>query len=118
MRESGARLDDVLVICDDFHLPLGKLRFRTRGSAGGHNGLESIIEHLGTEEFKRLRLGIGSPGRRNPARFVLLPFRRAEEESVNEMLQTAASAACDWVMLGIEKCMARYNRSVDKGGST
>ncbi|MCK4512390.1 aminoacyl-tRNA hydrolase, partial [bacterium] len=61
LEEMGAMPDEVLVICDDVNLPLGQLRFRRSGSAGGHNGLSSVIERLGTEGFARLRLGVGRP---------------------------------------------------------
>ena len=75
-------LADLLVVCDDFNLPLGKLRFRRDGSAGGQNGLADVIRRLGTEEFSRLRLGIGPvPENWDAADFVLGKFAKAEQDT-------------------------------------
>src|SRR4051795_2793120 len=82
---------DLLVVCDDFNLPLGKLRFRSSGSAGGQKGLEDIIKRLGTEEFSRLRVGIGPvPDSRDAAEFVLGRFSPAERPVIEDTIQTAA----------------------------
>ena len=86
-------LQDLLVVTDDFALPLGELRIRRRGSSGGHNGLESVIQMLGSPEFPRLRLGIGpAPAGRDPAEFVLEGFGRDEAPAAEEMVQRAVEA--------------------------
>lgn len=103
-------LADLLVVCDDFNLPLGKLRFRRDGSAGGQNGLADIIRRLGTEEFSRLRLGIGPvPENWDAADFVLGKFAADERDTVDEILARAADGAECWVTDGIETCMNRFN---------
>ncbi|MEK7730174.1 MAG: aminoacyl-tRNA hydrolase [candidate division KSB1 bacterium] len=99
----------LLVISDDFQLPLGKLRFRTKGSEGGHNGLRSIISHLGMQDFVRLRLGIADAGNANAAHYVLAPFAKAEQEELHLMLQKACDAVCDVARYDVEYVMNRYN---------
>lgn len=85
--------EEILVICDDFNLQKGKLRLRKSGSSGGHKGLESIIESLGSTEFSRLRLGIGKPeGDFDPAEYVLEKFSAEEESLVEEMIERACQA--------------------------
>lgn len=103
-------LKDTLVICDDMNLPLGKLRFRSRGSSGGHKGLEDIIRAMGSEEVPRLRIGIGTPPPGQDAmRFVLTRFTPAEQAVMREAYQKAADGVIHWVSHGIEDCMNRYN---------
>ena len=98
---------DLLVVSDDFNLPLGRLRLRGGGSAGGHNGLRSIIAALGTDEFPRLRVGIGRGG--DDVDHVLSGFRRAELELVREVIATAADAVELWLAEGTEAAMNRFN---------
>src|SRR3990172_3481425 len=99
-------LADLLVVCDDFNLPLGKLRFRSEGSAGGQNGLADIIRRLGTEEFSRLRLGIGPvPDNWDAADFVLARFAADERKGIDETIELAADGAECWVAEGIEAGM-------------
>ncbi len=103
---------DVLVVCDDFSLPLGKLRVRTKGSAGGQKGLADIIQRLGTELFPRLRIGIGSPPPEwDPADFVLSKFAQDEVPFIKEATTRAADAVKVWLQSGIEVCMNQYNSS-------
>lgn len=103
-------LDQVLVICDDLTLPLGKIRLRTKGTHGGQNGLRNIQEMLGSTEYPRLRLGIGSPGEyEDAADYVLGRFRSTEKAACEEMISLAAQAALLWVREGIEPAMNRYN---------
>lgn len=102
--------NDIFVVCDDLNLPLGKLRVRSKGSSGGHKGLEDIIRNLGTESFPRLRVGIGSPPQGvDAAEYVLTRFSAEERE----VMQGAVTRACDavtvWVAQGIDACMNRYN---------
>ena len=101
--------EDILVIYDDSNLPLGKLRIRTRGSAGGHNGMKSIIHSLGSEEFPRIRLGIGSPDRREMIDHVLSRFKRAEMLVVRDTIQRAADAVDMYLAEGPEPTMNVYN---------
>ncbi|MCI0453208.1 MAG: aminoacyl-tRNA hydrolase [Candidatus Latescibacteria bacterium] len=110
MAKESLPLDRVLVVCDDFALPLGSLRLRKSGSDGGHNGLFSVIERLGTVDIPRLRLGVGPvPPRVDPAEFVLAEFPPEEERTVDEMLTVATECIDAWVMDGIEKTMSRFN---------
>lgn len=102
-----------VVICDDFQLPLGTLRLRTSGSDGGHNGLYSIIYHLGSLAFPRLRCGIGSPHlpmeKSLAARFVLDVFAEDERERAAQMVKRAQDACCSVVCEGFDKTMSMYN---------
>ena len=105
---SGA--DRLFVITDDFHLDLGALRLRATGSPGGHNGLASLEEQLGTDEYPRMRIGVGEPGR-DSVDFVLSRFSPAEQPVVEETLETASWAAEDWLRgVPFEQLQARYNR--------
>jgi PTH1 family peptidyl-tRNA hydrolase len=101
---------DMLVICDDFNLPSGTIRVRPGGSAGGQNGLADILRRLGTTTIPRLRVGIGPvPSAWKPADFVLGRFSRAERDSLGPTLERAADAAEEWVAVGIQAAMNRYN---------
>ena len=101
-------IEEILVICDDFHLEKGKLRLRKSGSSGGHNGLESIIESLGSKEFPRLKLGIGRPGEElEPADYVLQEFDEQEESLVDEMIGRACRAVETVITEGIDAAMSR-----------
>jgi len=101
---------DVLVVCDDFNLPLGKLRFRSSGSAGGQKGLEDIIKKFGTEEFSRLRVGIGPvPDAWDAADFVLGKFGPSDRPMVDESIDRAVDAVECWVAEGIAVGMNRFN---------
>jgi peptidyl-tRNA hydrolase, PTH1 family len=104
--------DDLLVVCDDIDLPLGRMRIRRSGSAGGHNGLRDIIAAFGTEEFARERIGIGRAG--VAAAHVLATFRPDEREIADEMVQVGADAAERWLVDGIEEAMNAFN-GVDLG---
>ena len=100
---------DLLVVVDEVHLPLGRLRARKRGSAGGHNGLKSVIAHLG-DEFSRLRVGVGRGGdQRNLADHVLSKFEKGEAEEVECMTARAAEAAEMFITSGIEAVMNAFN---------
>jgi peptidyl-tRNA hydrolase, PTH1 family len=102
--------DDLLVLCDDLNLPVGKLRLRPRGSSGGQKGLEDIIQRLGTEEFSRLRIGIGTaPDGWDWANYVLSKFTPTELSEIERAVKLAAEAVTAWAREGIEACMNRYN---------
>jgi peptidyl-tRNA hydrolase, PTH1 family len=103
-------LSDLLVICDDVNLPLGKMRLRRGGSAGGHNGLESIIKHLGRQDFPRLRLGVGQPPEwMDMMSYVLGAFPRSEAKLVEATVARATLAAETWVYHGVDEAMNRFN---------
>ena len=107
---------DLLVIVDDANLPLARLRARARGSDGGHNGLKSIIAQLGTQEFARLRIGVGrGPGERDLADHVLSRFAPDEQAEIATAIARAADAAEAFVSDGIEQVMNRFNRPEDVG---
>jgi PTH1 family peptidyl-tRNA hydrolase len=103
---------DLLVVMDDMALELGRLRFRTDGSAGGHNGLADILQALGSDEVPRLRVGIGqAPGRMDPADWVLGKFTAKEREIIDVAEQQAADAVEDWLgETPPQKIMETYNR--------
>jgi PTH1 family peptidyl-tRNA hydrolase len=100
---------DLLVVVDEIQLPLGKLRARVRGSAGGHNGLKSVIQYVG-EDFARLRLGVGrGDARRDLADHVLSKFEKDEAADVERMIARAADAADVFVTAGIAAVMNEFN---------
>ena len=104
-------LSDVLVICDDLDLPLGRVRVRSEGSAGGQHGLESIIRHLGTSRFARIRIGLGRPanGRGENIGFLLSAPQGDERIQLDREIERAADAAWCWLTEGTEATMNRYN---------
>jgi PTH1 family peptidyl-tRNA hydrolase len=106
-------LTELLVVCDDFNLPLGKLRIRTKGSHGGQNGLRNIQEQLGTDGYVRLRIGVGQPGPGDAVDHVLSKFKPGERKAVDEAVATAAQAALTWVRKGAEASMNRFNAPED-----
>ena len=93
-RQTGAGLDELLILVDDLNLPLGGIRLRPGGASGGHKGLKSLVQALGTDQFPRLRMGIGPRPAGVPGRdFVLSPFTRGEWDAVDPMVERAADAA-------------------------
>lgn len=109
-RRYNLQPDAILVVVDDLHLDVGTLRIRSKGSAGGHNGTQDIIDKLGSATIPRLRLGIGSGYRRGQqSDFVLSPFKADEEEAVEVMLESAADAALTFVTDGVMTTMNRFN---------
>jgi PTH1 family peptidyl-tRNA hydrolase len=109
---ADAPLDDLLVLVDDFALPVGAFRLRAQGSSGGHNGLKSIETALGTRRYARLRIGIGPLPRGMDGwhDFVLEPMPREERRAVEALMDGMAEAVECWMTEGIEAAMARYNR--------
>ncbi len=102
---------DMLVIFDDIDLSLGSLRFRPRGGAGGHKGMESIIYHLGSEDFPRLRLGIATDAPLRPSeKYVLEPFRPRDEFLVAQVLEQSVAGIIYYLEQGIEQTMTRFNK--------
>lgn len=114
LEETGATPEEVLVICDDVDLPLGQLRLRGSGSAGGHKGLSSVIERLSTEGFARLRLGVGRPPDGDQmVDFVLDRFAEAERPEVDDMVSRAVAAVELMLKDGIGAAMTEFNRRMD-----
>jgi peptidyl-tRNA hydrolase, PTH1 family len=110
--------ENMLVVCDDFALPLGKLRLRAKGSSGGQKGLEDILRRFGTEEISRLRIGVGIlPPGRDAAGYVLSRFTKEEQPEIAESIERAAEAAAAWVELGLEPAMNKYNTGGMSGES-
>lgn len=101
---------DLLVLVDDMALPLGRVRVRARGSAGGHNGLADIVRQLGGDAFARLRIGIGQVGGERMVGHVLGTFGPEEEQVVTRVIQRAADAAECWIAQGVESAMNEFNR--------
>src|SRR5215468_9794798 len=100
-------LEDLLVVCDDVNLPLGRLRVRAKGTHGGHNGLRNIQEHLGTTAYPRLRVGVGA-ARDDMVDHVLGTFRPGERAAVEDAVARAVQAVVVWIRDGVEACMNRF----------
>jgi PTH1 family peptidyl-tRNA hydrolase len=104
--------EDLLVIYDDVDLPFGTIRLKPSGGSGGHKGMQSIIKQLGTQDFPRLRLGVGRPpGYKQAANYVLKPFSRQEAEHLDVFIAGGADASLVFVSEGIDEAMTRFNRS-------
>jgi len=108
------KAENILVVFDDVHLPLGKIRFRKSGGPGGHRGMESVIQNLQSETIRRLRLGVGDTeaGLEGDAlvEFVLAPFLETELGEVEAMIARAADACERWLADGVEATMNEFNR--------
>ncbi|MBS4210804.1 aminoacyl-tRNA hydrolase [Bacillus sp. FJAT-50079] len=103
-------IEDLLVIYDDLDLPVGKIRLRQKGSAGGHNGMKSTIAHLGTPQFNRIRIGIDRPPvGMKVSDYVLSKFRHEEWKTMQEVIQTCADACKEWVDKPFLDVMNRFN---------
>jgi len=106
---------DLLIVVDEVQLPVGRMRIRSRGSAGGHNGLKSVEQALGTQEYARLRIGVGPSEERkgiytNLADFVLAPFARDEREDILALMPELTATVETWLKEGVEKAMNLHNR--------
>lgn len=105
---------DLLLVLDDMALPLGRIRARAGGSAGGHNGLNDALRLLGTDQVPRVRIGIGAaPPEMDPADYVLEPFAPGEMETIAPAIELAADAVENWIHRGINYVMETYNRKPD-----
>jgi PTH1 family peptidyl-tRNA hydrolase len=103
----------LLIVYDDLDLPLGAIRMRPAGGSGGHKGMRSIIEHLGGQDFPRLRIGIDRPpGRMDPAAYVLRDFAAKEKPLLEKVLERAVAAIETWLREGVEAAMSQYNGRV------
>jgi PTH1 family peptidyl-tRNA hydrolase len=108
VRQFSVPLEDLVVICDDLDLPLGKVRIRQRGGSAGHKGMESIIDSLGSQDFPRIRVGIGRPDG-DEISYVLSDFTAEEKDVVKEVVTKVADALHCILTEGIEAAMNRYN---------
>ena len=104
-------LSDLLIICDDVNLDFGQLRLRAKGTDGGHNGLKSVIGHLHTKEFARLRLGVGSPERKEGmVDFVLSAFSSQEKKELDSIVSSSVDCCRMWLVEGVAKTMSHFNK--------
>ena len=107
--------EDILIVYDDISLAPGQLRIRAKGSAGGHNGIKSIIAHLGTQEFPRVKVGVGEkPSRMDLADYVLGHFSKEEQATMADAVKEAADAVCEIVNVGIAQAMNDHNRKKEE----
>ncbi len=105
------RPEDILVIYDDISLDMGTLRFRKDGSDGGHNGIKSIIKHLSSKNFNRLKVGVGPyKGDMDLANFVLQKFTKEENEKMEDIAKIAGDGALEWLETDFEHLQSKYNR--------
>lgn len=110
MRDETKDLNDLIVVCDDINLKLGRIRIKKHGSAGGHKGLESIISGLGRDDFARLRVGIATEVHKGDiTRYVLGPFKRRERRNVAHIISLAEDSLVCWVKKGIDEAMNKFN---------
>lgn len=114
LKKNKVDLDNLLVVCDDLDLELSRLKIRAAGSSGGHRGLNSIIDFLKSEDFCRLRIGIGRPKeiKRDAAEYVLSPFSKKEKERVEKIIERAVRCCRVWASEGILESMNIFNRPV------
>ncbi len=104
-----ADAEDIIVVCDDFNLPFGKLRLRQKGSSGGHNGLQSIIDFINTDKFIRLRMGIGGADEQDKTSYVLEKFKKNELKKIEDMLIDGRKIVNCIIKNGIENAMNKFN---------
>jgi PTH1 family peptidyl-tRNA hydrolase len=109
LRERELSTADVLVVVDDFHLPVAELRLREKGSAGGHNGLKSLVASLGGDAFARLRIGIGEAPPGGAEDFVLTKFKPSERAAIRAACERGADCVEDWCRAGTAAAMNKYN---------
>jgi PTH1 family peptidyl-tRNA hydrolase len=115
VKDKDIPLVNVLVLCDDFHLDFGEIRIRPQGSSGGHNGLTSVMEHLGSKEIARLRLGIGAPREKGETvDFVLSGFKAGEKKRLQGMITEAATCCQVFLKEGVSQAMTRFNKRSKK----
>lgn len=107
-------IDDLLIIHDDLDLSEGSLRFKEGGGLAGHNGLKSIAQHLHSNDFDRLRVGIGRPEHQKVVNYVLEPFVKGKQELVDQAIQDSSSGVKIWLEDGIQKAMNQFNQKKEK----
>lgn len=110
-RNAIKKIEDIIVICDDINLKLGRIRMKKKGSSGGHKGLESIIKELSRDDFARLRVGIATEVHRGDiTNYVLSPFKRHEAKNASHAISLAKEAVISWIEDGPDKTMAKFNK--------
>lgn len=110
-RQEAKNISDLLIICDDINIELGRIRLKKEGSSGGHKGLESIIHTLGVNDFARLRVGIATDVHRGDITgYVLAPFKRKEKRNVIHVITLAGDAVTCMIGEGIDKAMTKFNK--------
>ena len=109
VRQESLALTNVLILCDDIHLPVGRIRLRGKGSSGGQNGLKSVAARLGSQEWARLRIGVGEPPPGLQIDWVLGRFGRADRKIMDDTLISAMGAVEMWLTDGVEATMTRFN---------
>ncbi len=110
VRDEVKSLDDLIVVCDDINMKLGRIRLKKRGSAGGHKGLESIISTLGRDDFARLRVGIATDVHKGDiTKYVLSPFKKSEHKNVSRVISMAGDALVCWIEKGMDEAMNKFN---------
>lgn len=103
-------IENFIIVHDDLDMPVGKIRFRKNGSAGGHNGLRSIIKHLNSQDFERLKIGIGHPGNSRVVKdYVLRPFNKDEQQILEESIDKAVEGLKVWLQEDINAAMNKFN---------
>ncbi len=103
-------VEDILIISDDLDMPVGKIKLKYKGSSGGHNGIQNIIDHLHTEEFKRLKIGIDNDKNRETKDYVLSKFTKEEEKTLKELEPIILNILDDFISLDFDVVMNRYNQ--------
>ena len=111
LKKYKVELGDLLVVCDDLDLEFGKIKIRFQGSSAGHRGIQSIIDSSGSNEFSRLRIGIGRPVNADASDYVLSHFKRNEKIQLPEIINRAKDGCISWASEGVEKSMSIFNRS-------
>lgn len=110
VREDIKSLEDLIIVCDDINLKLGRIRLKKHGSAGGHKGLESIISDLGRDDFARLRVGIATDVHKGDiTRYVLTPFKRNQRKNVSGVISLATDSLICWIEKGMDEAMNKFN---------
>lgn len=102
-------IQDILIICDDLDMPIGKLKLKYQGSSGGHNGLKNIEENIGTREYKRLKLGIGNDKEISTKDYVLSKFNNQQLKIIDEQIELVSKIIDDYFILSFDKLMNKYN---------
>ena len=111
VREEGVDLEDIIVICDDINLELGKIRLKEKGSSGGQKGLESVIRELKDDKFGRLRVGIATDNHKGDITdYVLSPFKRKDHKNVSHVTDLAVDAVIAWAGNGMALAMNKFNK--------
>lgn len=109
LKKNSFRKEDLLVVVDDFNLSFGKIRYRPSGSSGGHNGLQSVIDYLDSEEFHRLRIGIGKGKGEDKVRYVLSRFNKRELKDLEDILIDVKKSILYYIDYGIQETMNKFN---------